>query len=92
MNKIEQNMVEAMSDTIDRLKDELKFSNQDYEALLEEVLDFFKKVKNGLDPVECIEEFEIGLSSYCNIEVTEEIGLDDPYSSAIKKEVMKWQK
>ena len=74
MNKIEQNMVESMSDTIDRLKDELKFSNQDYEALLEEVLDFFKKVKNGLDPVECIEEFEIGLSSYCNIEVTEEIG------------------
>lgn len=74
MNKIEQNMVEAMSDTIDRLKDELKFSNQDYEALLEEVLDFFKKVKNGLDPVECIEEFEIGLSSYCNIEVVEEIG------------------
>lgn len=75
MNRIEQNMLESMSDTIDRLKDELKFSNQDYEALLEEVLDFFKKVKNGLDPVECIEEFEIGLSSYCNIEVAEEIGL-----------------
>ena len=82
MNKIEQNMVEAMSDTIDRLKDELKFSNQDYEALLEEVLDFFKKVKNGLDPVECIEEFEIGLSSYCNIEVAEEIG----FSSKEKKQ------
>lgn len=80
MNKIEQNMVEAMSDTIDRLKDELKFSNQDYEALLEEVLDFFKKVKNGLDPVECIEEFEIGLSNYCDIEVVEEIGLDKPNS------------
>ena len=77
MNKIEQNMVEAMSDTIDKLKDELKFSNQDYEALLEEVLDFFKKVKNGLEPVECIEEFEIGLSSYCNIEVAEEIGFSN---------------
>ena len=82
MNKIEQNMVEAMSDTIDRLKDELKFSNQDYEALLEEVLDFFKKVKNGLDPVECIEEFEIGLSNYCDIEVAEEIG----FSSKEKKQ------
>jgi len=80
MNKIEQNMVEAMSDTIDRLKDELKFSNQDYEALLEEVLDFFKKVKNGLDPVECIEEFEIGLSNYCDIEVVEEIGFNNPNS------------
>ena len=80
MNKIEQNMVEAMSDTIDRLKDELKFSNQDYEALLEEVLDFFEKVKNGLDPVECIEEFEDCLSIYCNIDVTEEIGLDKPNS------------
>ena len=74
MNKTEQNMIESMSETIDRLKDELKFSNQDYEALLEEVLDFFKKVKNGLEPVECIEEFEIGLSNYCDIEVVEEIG------------------
>lgn len=80
MNKIEQNMVEAMSDTIDRLKDELKFSNQDYEALKGEVLDFFKKVKNGLDPIECIEEFEIGLSNYCNIEVVEEIGFNNPNS------------
>ena len=82
MNKIEQNMVEAMSDTIDRLKDELKFSNQDYEALLEEVLDFFKKVKNNQDLEECIEEFEIGLSNYCDIEVAEEI----EFSSKEKKQ------
>ena len=74
MNKIEQNMVEAMSDTIDKLKDELTMTRQDYEALLEEVIVFFKKVRNGLDPVECIEEFDIGLSNYCDIEVTEEIG------------------
>lgn len=80
MNRIEQNMIESMSDTIDKLKDELSMTRQDYEALLEEVLDFFKKVRNGLDPVECIEEFEIGLSSYCNIEVVEEIGFDKPNS------------
>lgn len=74
MNRIEQNMLESMSDTIDKLKDELTMTRQDYEALLEEVIVFFKKVRNGLDPVECIEEFDIGLSNYCNIEVTEEIG------------------
>lgn len=89
MNRIEQNMLESMSDTIDKLKDELTMTRQDYEALLEEVLDFFKKVRNGFDLEESIEEFDIGLSNYCNIEVTEEIGFDDPYGSAIKKEVMK---
>lgn len=74
MNKIEQNMVEAMSDTIDKLKDELTMTRQDYDALLEEVIVFFKKVRNGFDLEESIEEFDIGLSNYCNIEVTEEIG------------------
>ena len=29
MNKIEQNMVESMSDTIDKLKDELTMTRQD---------------------------------------------------------------
>ena len=77
MNKIEQNMVESMSDTIDKLKDELSMTRQDYEALLEEVIVFFKKVRNGLDLEESIEEFDIGLSNYCNIEVTEEIGLSN---------------
>lgn len=74
MNRIERNMIESMSDTIDTLKDELSTSRQDYEALLEEMLDFFKKVKNGQDIQECVEEFEDCLSIYCNIDVDEEIG------------------
>lgn len=73
MNKIEQNMFESMSDTIDRLKDELSMTRQDYEALLEEVFYFFKNVKTGSDLEESIEEFEIDLSNDCGIDVAKEI-------------------
>ena len=37
MNRIEQNMIESMSETIDTLKNELSMKGQDYDALLEEV-------------------------------------------------------
>ena len=46
---------------------------QDYDALLEEVLYFFKNVKTGSDLEESIEEFELDLSNNCGIEVAKEI-------------------
>lgn len=73
MNKIEQNMFESMSDTIDTLKNELSMKDQDYDVLLEEVFYFFKNVKTGSDLEESIEEFEIDLSNNCGIEVAKEI-------------------
>lgn len=73
MNRLEQNMVEAMSDTIDTLKNELSMKGQDYDALLEEVFYFFKNVKTGSDLEESIEEFEIDLSNNCGIDVSKEI-------------------
>lgn len=89
MNRIEKRMFEDMADRISKLNDALIMSSREYDCLFEEVIEFFINVKNGRDLEACIEEFEIGLSNYCDIEVTEEIGFDDPYSSAIKKEVMK---
>lgn len=80
MNRTEQSMFEDMEETINELNDNLFMVTREYEALFEEVLDFFKNVKNGRDLEACIEEFEIGLSSYCNIEVVEEIGFDNPNS------------
>ena len=50
---------------------------QDYDALLEEVLYFFKKVKTGSDLEESIEEFELDISNNCGIEVAEEIGFSN---------------
>lgn len=70
-------MVEAMSDTIDKLKDELTMTRQDYDALLEEVFYFFKNVKTGSDLEESIEEFEIDLSNNCGIEVAKKIGFSN---------------
>lgn len=76
MNRIEQNMIEDMEETINELNDNLLAVTREYEALFEEVIDFFKNVKNGRDLEACVEEFEIGLSNYCDIEVTEEIGFE----------------
>lgn len=81
-------MVESMSDTIDKLKEELSMKGIDYDTLLEEVLDFFKKVKTGSDLKESVDQFEIDLSNYCGIEVAKElefeiakeIGFDKPNS------------
>lgn len=76
MNRIEQNMIEDMEETINELNDNLLAVTREYEALFEGVIGFFKNVKNGRDLEACIEEFEIGLSIYCDIEVTEEIGFE----------------
>lgn len=73
-------MFEDMAERISKLNDELVMSSREYESLKEEVLDFFKNVKNGRDLEACVEEFEIGLSNYCDIEVVEEIGFDKPNS------------
>lgn len=76
MNRIEQNMIEDMEETINELNDNLLAVTREYESLFEEVIDFFKNVKNGRNLEACVEEFEIGLSNYCDIEVTEEIGFE----------------
>ena len=89
MNRIEKRMFEDMAERISKLNDELVMSSREYDCLFEEVIEFFINVKNGRNLKACIEEFENGLSNYCDIEIEEEIGLDDPYSSAIKKEAMK---
>ena len=47
MNKIEENIFESMSDTIDTLKNELSIVIDDYEDLRIAVIDFFVNVRNG---------------------------------------------
>lgn len=80
MNRIEKRMFEDMAEKISNLDDYLLMSRREYESLKEEVIEFFINVKNGRDLEACIKEFEIGLSNYCDIEVTEEIGFDSPNS------------
>lgn len=77
MNRAEQRMFEDMAEKINELNDNLLMVTREYEALFEEVLDFFKNVKNVRDLEACVEEFEIGLSSYCDIEIVEEIGFEN---------------
>ena len=77
MNRIERRMFEDMADRISKLNDELVMSSREYDCLFEEVIEFFINVKNGRDLEACVEEFEIGLSNYCDIEVVEEIGFSN---------------
>ena len=77
MNKIEQNMFESMSDTIDMLKCDIEIANKNYNDLHRTVLDFFENVRNNQNPlIECIEDFESDLWNYCNIGIDEEIEFD----------------
>ena len=74
MNKINENIFESMSDTIDKLKDELSIVIDDYRDLRIAVIDFFVNVRNNQNPlIECIEDFESELWNYCNIGIDEEI-------------------
>lgn len=83
MNRIERRMFEDMAERISKLNDELVMSSREYDALFEEVIEFFINVKNGRDLEACVEEFEIGLSNYCDIEVVEEIGFKS--NAGVKK-------
>lgn len=69
----EKILIENMTSKISELSESLIMASCEYEALKEEVLDFFKNVKSGRDPEACIKELEIGLSSYCDIEIAEEM-------------------
>ena len=73
----ERVLIENMASKISELTEGLIMSSCEYEALKEEVLDFFKNVKSGRDPEACIEELEIGLSSYCDIEIAEEMEVNE---------------
>lgn len=73
MNRIERRMFEDMAERISKLNDELVMSSREYDALFEEVIEFFINVKNGRDLEACVEEFEIDLSNNCGIEVAKEI-------------------
>lgn len=77
MNRIERRMFEDMAERISKLNDELIMSSREYDCLFEEVIEFFINVKNGRNIKDCIEEFENGLSNYCDIEVAEEIGFSN---------------